>query len=233
MLAPACAILEAILFASGDPISFSRLAAASGIPERELPQLLNDLNTAYQKSGHALQVLLLEKTAQLCTVERYAPYIQAALEQKRTLPLTPAALEVLTIAAYHQPVTKRFIAHVRGIDSSSSSTRWWNGGCSRRANGWTCPASPLPTAPHQHSCGVSGCPRWTTCRRCRKFPFPNRPTEPCTERSMPNDWMADCRRDSAPACRIAVYTCRAAPDVTGQRSAGDSTFFSGDSPLSL
>ena len=59
MLAPACAILEAILFASGDPIPLSRLAAASGIPERELPQLLNDLNTAYQKSGHALQVLLL------------------------------------------------------------------------------------------------------------------------------------------------------------------------------
>ena len=84
MLAPACAILEAILFASGDPIPLSRLAAASDIPERELPQLLNDLNTAYQKSGHALQVLLLEKTAQLCTVERYAPYIQAALEQKRS-----------------------------------------------------------------------------------------------------------------------------------------------------
>ena len=52
-------------------------------------------------------------------IKRYAPYIQAALEQKRTLPLTPAALEVLTIAAYHQPVTKRFIAHVRGIDSST------------------------------------------------------------------------------------------------------------------
>ena len=51
MLAPACAILEAILFASGDPIPLSRLAAASGIPERELPQLLNDLNIAYQKSG--------------------------------------------------------------------------------------------------------------------------------------------------------------------------------------
>ena len=43
MLAPACAILEAILFASGDPIPLSRLAAASDIPERELPQLLNIL----------------------------------------------------------------------------------------------------------------------------------------------------------------------------------------------
>ena len=59
------AAVEAMLFASGDPIPLSRLAAASDIPERELPQLLNDLNTAYQKSGHALQVLLPEKTAQL------------------------------------------------------------------------------------------------------------------------------------------------------------------------
>lgn len=50
---------------------------------------------------------------------------------------------------------------------------------------------------------------------------------------MPDDWMVDCRRDSSPACRIAVYTCCAAPDVTGQRSAGDSAFFSGNSPLSL
>lgn len=112
-------IVEAILFASGDPIPLSRLADASGIAETQLPAVLNDLNQHYANNGHALQVLLLEQTAQLCTKESYAPYIQAALEQKRTLPLTPAALEVLTIAAYHQPVTKRFISHVRGIDSGS------------------------------------------------------------------------------------------------------------------
>ena len=113
------AIVEAILFASGDPIPLSRLADASGMDEKQLPGLLNGLNQHDAADGHALQVLLLENTAQLCTREPYAPYIQAALEQKRTLPLTPAALEVLTIAAYHQPVTKRFISHVRGIDSSA------------------------------------------------------------------------------------------------------------------
>ena len=48
-----------------------------------------------------------------------------------------------------------------------SSTRWWNEGCSKRANGWTCPASPLPTAPRPHSCGVLGCPRWTRSRTDR------------------------------------------------------------------
>ena len=218
MLAPACAILEAILFASGDPIPFSRLAAASGIPERELPQLLNDLNTAYQKSGHALQVLLLEKTAQLCTVERYAPYIQAALEQKRTLPLTPAALEVLTIAAYHQPVTKRFIAHVRGIDSSSLVNTLVERGLLEEGERLDLPGKPIAyrTTPAFLRCfGLSS--------------LDDLPPLP----EIPDDWMADCRRNSAPACRIAVYPCRAAPDVTGQRSAGDTAFFSGDSPLSL
>lgn len=112
-------IIEAILFASGNPISCKRIAEASELPEDEIPLLLQALNRQYEKNGQALQVLLLEDSAQLCTRETYDPYIQAALEQNRTLPLSPAALEVLTIAAYHQPVTKRFISHVRGIDSSS------------------------------------------------------------------------------------------------------------------
>jgi segregation and condensation protein B len=81
--------------------------------------MLHNLNAHYTDAGHALQILLLENTAQLCTRETYAPYIQTALEQRRAQPLTAAALEVLTIAAYHQPVTKRFISHVRGIDSST------------------------------------------------------------------------------------------------------------------
>ena len=66
------AIVESILFASGDPISLARLAAASGIAEKQLPALLNDLNQHYASDGHALQILLLENTAQLCTREPYA-----------------------------------------------------------------------------------------------------------------------------------------------------------------
>ena len=40
-------------------------------------------------------------------------------KKKKNTPLSPAAMEVLTIVAYNQPVTKGFIEHVRGIDSSS------------------------------------------------------------------------------------------------------------------
>ena len=41
------------------------------------------------------------------------------MENKRATTLSPAAIEVLTIVAYNQPVTKSFIEHIRGIDSSS------------------------------------------------------------------------------------------------------------------
>jgi segregation and condensation protein B len=49
----------------------------------------------------------------------YIDYIRMALETKKNTPLSPAAMEVLTIVAYNQPVTKGFIEHIRGIDSSS------------------------------------------------------------------------------------------------------------------
>ncbi len=41
------------------------------------------------------------------------------MENKKSAPLSNAAMEVLTIVAYNQPVTKSFIEHVRGVDSSS------------------------------------------------------------------------------------------------------------------
>lgn len=55
----------------------------------------------------------------MCTHEKYAPQIRAALETKRATPLSNAAMEVLTIIAYNQPVSKSFVENVRGIDSSS------------------------------------------------------------------------------------------------------------------
>lgn len=42
-----------------------------------------------------------------------------ALEVKNNTPLSQAALEVLAIIAYNQPVTKSFIEQIRGVDSSS------------------------------------------------------------------------------------------------------------------
>ena len=112
-------IVEAILFASGDPIEKSRLAQASGIEEETIEKIINMLNDRYEENESALMIIKLSDSYQLCVREKFIDYIRAAMETRKAAPLSPAAMEVLTIIAYNQPVTKGFVEHIRGTDSSS------------------------------------------------------------------------------------------------------------------
>lgn len=112
-------IVEAILFASGDPIEKSRLAQASGIEEETIEKIINMLNDRYEEYESALMIIKLSDSFQLCVREKFIDYIRAAMETRKAAPLSPAAMEVLTIIAYNQPVTKGFVEHIRGTDSSS------------------------------------------------------------------------------------------------------------------
>ena len=113
-------IIEAILFASGDPIDSEKLSLASGIELESVAKLIQLLGDRYEESSSSLKVLKLGNCFQLTTRIEYSSYIKTALENKRTATLSPAAFEVLTIIAYNQPVTKSFVEHIRGIDSSST-----------------------------------------------------------------------------------------------------------------
>ena len=81
-------------------------------------KLIDRLERKYNVSDSAIRVLRLENSYQLSTREEYAPYIKRAMENKRQARLSPAALEVLAVVAYNQPVTKAFVEQVRGTDSS-------------------------------------------------------------------------------------------------------------------
>ena len=63
-------------------------------------------------------LLTFDSSCQLCTNEKYLPYIREALGIKRGGNLSASSLEVLAIAAYNQPVTRAFIDTVRGVDSA-------------------------------------------------------------------------------------------------------------------
>ena len=110
--------LEAILFALGEPVEDEKLAASAGIELSELESFIRLLNDRYSESGSALEVIKLDKSWQLVTKKEFAPYISAAVRSKRSSALSQASLEVLTIIAYNQPVTRSFIDDVRGVDSS-------------------------------------------------------------------------------------------------------------------
>ena len=111
-------VIEAILFACGEPVEAQRLCDSAEVEPEELPRLILALNQRYSDSGSSLVILLLNQSYQLSTKKEFAPYIRAAVENKRNCSLSPAALEVLTIIAYNQPITRSFIDDVRGVDSS-------------------------------------------------------------------------------------------------------------------
>ena len=114
--------LEAVLFASGEPIAIDRLASALEIKPDDVAELAEKLSRRLASCGSALTLLRLENTYQLATREEYSVYIKKAFDIKRKTPLSPAALEVLAVVAYNQPVTKAFVEQVRGVDCSGVIT---------------------------------------------------------------------------------------------------------------
>ncbi|MCL2696540.1 MAG: SMC-Scp complex subunit ScpB [Oscillospiraceae bacterium] len=113
------AITEAILFAAGEPVSVDRLSEAAGIDSETVSKLIGQLERKYNVSDSGLRIIRLEDSYQIITRAEYAPFIKTALEIKRHAPLSQAALEVLAVIAYNQPVTKAYVEQVRGVDSNS------------------------------------------------------------------------------------------------------------------
>ncbi len=112
---------EAILFASGESVERSLIAESLEITEEEVENLFVKLSEKYKESGIA--VIKLENDYQLTTKKEYYEYVRRVTEPKRNTPLSNAALEVLSIVAYKQPVTRSQVDYIRGVDSSSSMSR--------------------------------------------------------------------------------------------------------------
>ena len=112
------AALEAILFAAGEAVPAARIAHVLGVKPTEVLQAAEQLKETYAQTGRGIRLLRLEDKLQLCSAPEYAREITLTLEQRKPPRLSAAALEVLAIVAYFQPVTRAYIDSVRGVDSS-------------------------------------------------------------------------------------------------------------------
>lgn len=111
--------IEAILFASGEPVSASRLAEVLELNEETVCCLAEDLKNEINIRAGGIMMVQLDDQYQLCTRKAYAEYVRRALDIRRNTPLSQAAMEVLAIVAYNQPVTKAFVEQVRGVDCAA------------------------------------------------------------------------------------------------------------------
>ena len=109
----------AVLFAVGEPLAPSRLAEALETKEEVVRSLLEPLRDTLEAQAGAFQILNLNGQYQLATREEHTGLIRRVMNQRRSVPLSQAALEVLAAVAYNQPVTRAYVEQVRGVDSSS------------------------------------------------------------------------------------------------------------------
>ena len=119
------AAVEAMLFASGDPIGADKLAQAVQLPQLSVEAALEALRERYAREDSGLCLLHLNTRWQLATKTEWADCIRRLLDSRRAVPLGPAAMETLTVIAYNQPVSRAFIEQVRGVDSSCSAFLLW------------------------------------------------------------------------------------------------------------
>ena len=112
--------LEALLFAFGEPCEYARIAGCLELSEDEVRNIAIEWAEQYNDKSGGLEVILYADSIQLVTRREYSEHIKSLLQMKRSASLSKAALEVLAIIAYNQPVTRGYIEQIRGgIDCGS------------------------------------------------------------------------------------------------------------------
>ena len=112
------AAVESILFASGEPVNIERICVALAIDRPMAERILQGLMDYYAYERRGMRLLKIEDCWQLCSAPDYAEAIRRAFEIRKPAKLSQPALEVLTIIAYYQPVTRAYVDQIRGVDSS-------------------------------------------------------------------------------------------------------------------
>ena len=135
--------LEAMLFAHGEPVALDRLADAMHAEPIQVQVLLEKLQRQYDERNSGLVVLNFEDRWQMATRPYYGEMVKRVLDTRHNAPLSPAALEVLAVIAYNQPVSRSFIEQVRGVDSSSTVSKLLERGLIEEAGRLDLPGKPV------------------------------------------------------------------------------------------
>jgi len=114
---PLKTIIEAILFASDQPVSADRLAdaAGEGVAVGLVKKAVEELLADYDAQGRAFTIEEVAGGYQLFTRPEYNKYLKPLVRARQQARLTQAALETLAIIAYKQPIARAEVEDIRGV----------------------------------------------------------------------------------------------------------------------
>ena len=107
--------VEALLFASAQPVSIRELAETFECTVHEAREAVEELRLEYVNQERAFRLEEVAGGVQLLTLPRYEPWIRRHLSQAREGRLSAAAFETLAVIAYKQPINKADLEAIRGV----------------------------------------------------------------------------------------------------------------------
>ncbi len=137
------AVIESLLFVAGDGLAVSHIAEILEIDEDEVRVNVDKLKAFYKENNRGLEIVEYDGFIQLKTPEEHFIYVTKLAESKRKQPLSPAALEALSIVAYHQPVTRSSVEFIRGVNSDGPMSRLVERGLIEESGRLDAPGRPI------------------------------------------------------------------------------------------
>ncbi len=110
------AILEALIFVSGTPVSIKELQKATGFATGEIEFLVSELMAEYRERQGGIEIVEVAEGYQMVTRPAFSEFVKR-LRSSTPPKLSMPAMETLAIIAYKQPITKAEIEQIRGVNS--------------------------------------------------------------------------------------------------------------------
>lgn len=110
-------IVEALVFASDEPITFEQLRnTIEDTTVKQVKTAVEALNHSYTQTNRTFHIVEVAGGIQMVTREAYAQWLKRLFQRKAKTRLSQAALETLSVIAFKQPITKIDVANIRGVN---------------------------------------------------------------------------------------------------------------------
>lgn len=113
------AILEAILFAAGRPVSGKELLLSLEISEKDIEAIIASMQEDYKVQARGIEIIKIDNSYQLCTKKELHDFIYPVLDKRNKPNLSNAALETLAIIAYNPKIARAEIEAIRGVSADA------------------------------------------------------------------------------------------------------------------
>ena len=120
-------IIEALIFASDEPLTTRQIIEILGSAENTGPRLrvkedeilgfIRELNAEYVHAGRSYRIIQVAGGFQYATMPDFAEWLGRMVREKARRKLTQATLETMSVIAYKQPVTKPEVEAIRGVNA--------------------------------------------------------------------------------------------------------------------